>query len=93
MALNLQKETLTVTTAEIAAEAERTALAADTGQPVTTHLPPRFADYLAARAQAHGETPERHLGSILRLFWQNDPWRQIDSRPTDTYQPAGTGRR
>ena len=36
--------------------------------PVTVRLAARHHEYLAARAAQHGETPERHLETILRQF-------------------------
>ena len=35
---------------------------------VTAQLQPRHHEYLAERAALHGETPERHLETILRTF-------------------------
>jgi hypothetical protein len=35
---------------------------------VVARLQPRHYEYLAERAAAHGETPERHLETILRTF-------------------------
>jgi len=72
---------------------ERGELQDDGAQPVTARLAPRFADYLAQRAEAHGETPEAHLATILRQFRQTDPWRITDSRPQAMGQQAGSGRR
>lgn len=40
----------------------------------------RFADYVRARAEAHGETPEQHIYTIVRTFWANhDEWRRLHS--------------
>jgi len=36
--------------------------------PVTVHLAPRHHAYLVQRAAMHGETPEKHLETILRNF-------------------------
>ncbi len=49
-------------------------------------LQQRFADYLRARAAAHGEDPNQHLARIVREFWANhDEWRRTQigglSRP------------
>jgi hypothetical protein len=35
---------------------------------VVVRLQPRHHEYLADRAALHGETPERHLETILRTF-------------------------
>lgn len=35
-----------------------------------------FAEWLAARARAHGETPEEHAARLLRAYWaHHDTWR------------------
>lgn len=35
-----------------------------------------FADWLDARAAAHGQEPAEHAAAILRLYWANhDTWR------------------
>lgn len=43
--------------------------------PVTARLKPSVHQYLVDRARAHGETPEQHLGRILRAFRLTDPQR------------------
>ncbi len=53
------------------AGAESVAEGADAADPVVTLtvlLRPRHHAYLVARAAMHGETPERHLETILRQF-------------------------
>lgn len=70
--------------------------AADNGRvPLVLALPERFALYLAQRAAAHGETPERHAETIIRRFWQNDEWRAMQqaTAPTQPGDPAGTVRK
>lgn len=81
-------------------EARRAADAIDAGEApapegdtFTVTLQARHAEYLRERAAAFGETPERHLESILRQFRQLDAWRTTDTRPQGPGQPAGTGRR
>jgi hypothetical protein len=48
---------------------------------VVVRLQPRHHEYLAERAAAHGETPERHLETILRTFRSHH----------DTARPTGGG--
>jgi hypothetical protein len=56
-------------------------------------LPPRFAEYLRRRAEAHGHTVNEHLGGIVRWFWQQDTWRQSFTAPSAPGQAAGTSLR
>jgi hypothetical protein len=58
--------------------------------PVTARLKPSVHDYLLQRARMHGETPEQHLGTILRAFRQTDPMRPDLARlpPADVGMPA-----
>lgn len=61
--------------------------------PVTVLLQPRHRAYLEARALAHGETPERHLESILRQFQaHHDAWQASETAPSEPGQMAGTRR-
>jgi hypothetical protein len=50
-------------------------LEADGRIPVTVRLQPFHYQYLAARAAAFGETPERMLETILREFRRDDRFR------------------
>jgi hypothetical protein len=35
-----------------------------------------FAEWLRARAQAHGESPEEHAARLMRAYWaHHDTWR------------------
>lgn len=61
--------------------------------PFFVALPARFAEYVQHRAAAHGETPQRHIETIIRRFWQNDEWRQTATAPTQPGDPAGTARK
>ena len=65
---------------------------ADDRHPVTVRLTAFHLDYLKQRAAVNGETPERHLETILRQFRSyHDNWRP--SRDTTTPHvgaPAGT---
>ncbi len=54
----------------------------------TITLPPRFADYVRHRAQAHGQEIHVHLAGMVRWFWQQDMWRQVGSMPSGLGQPA-----
>lgn len=68
-------------------------LGADGRRAFTVRLQERHAEYLEARAEAWGETPEVHLERILREFRAKDDWRLTDTRPTEQGAPAGSGRR
>lgn len=54
----------------------------------TIALPPRFADYVRHRAQAHGQDTQTQLAAMVRWFWQHDLWRQTGSMPAGLGQPA-----
>lgn len=56
-------------------------------------LPPRFAEYLRRRAEAHGHAVNEHLAGIVRWFWQQDTWRQSFTAPAGPGQGAGTSLR
>ena len=71
--------TLTITPAE--AEDAPQSEPADGRISVTVLLQPRHYEYLAERAALHGETPERHLETILRTFRSHH----------DTARPTGGG--
>lgn len=59
---------------------------------VTVPLPPRFMAYVRTRAEAFGEDVPQHVATMVRAFWQNDPWRHLGTAPTGLGQPAGTSR-
>lgn len=63
--------------------------------PVTVQLTEFHHAYLTARAKAHGETPERHLETILRAFRAyHDRFRHgRDTTSQHVGQPAGTALR
>lgn len=66
----------------------------DERTPVTVRLLPLHLEYLERRAAAHGETPERHLETILRSFRKDDPHRHgRDTAPRGLGAPAGTSPR
>lgn len=54
--------------APVAAEPTENVPAEDGRIAVTVFLQPRHFEYLTERAATHGETPERHLETILRTF-------------------------
>lgn len=42
-----------------------------------------FGEWLLARAQAHGETPEDHAARLMRTYWaHHDTWRHVGA-PTE----------
>jgi len=61
---------------------------------VTVQLKPFHHQYLVARAAEHGETPERHLESILRNFRSYHDDRRPDQRRAmpDRGEPAASRR-
>jgi hypothetical protein len=62
--------------------------------PVTVRLQPFHAEYLFARANAFGETPERMLETILREYRRDDRFRPgLNTAPGGPGAPAGTTRR
>ncbi len=47
-----------------------------------------FAEWLIARARAHGETPEEHAARLLRAYWaHHDTWRH-EGTPTGAREVA-----
>jgi hypothetical protein len=71
------------------------ALAEDDGRtPVTVRLRPDHHAYLAERAARHGDTPERHLETILRTFrsYHDRERHGLDTTSGIPGMPAGTRR-
>ena len=63
-------------------------------QAFIVHLPPRFAAYVASRAEAHGQDVSEHLAVMVRWFWQQDIWRQQPTfQAPEVGRPAGTSLR
>lgn len=61
---------------------------------VTVRLQPFHAEYLFARANSLGETPERMLETILREYRRDDRFRPgLNTAPGGPGAPAGTTRR